>query len=133
MATKFPSSLASVESVSNVERRGARWNFEIAGVQAWCCEFSQGLCVALSVECKSLDDAWVEKASLWLASVRGGIDDAFSIEEDRLWLVRRYETELASAEWELRLNQQLAIANWLTGRHARTEAIAQAGKVGTWA
>jgi hypothetical protein len=133
MATIFPCSLARIESVSNIERRGQRWFFNIAGVQAWGCEFSQGFCVAINVECISLDDAWIEKASLWLASVRGGIDDALSIDSDRSWLVRRYEMELESAQWEGLLNQQLAVADWLASRHARREMTARPGKAGTWA
>jgi hypothetical protein len=133
MATIFPCLLARVEAVSNIERRGSRWFFEIAGVQAWCCEFSQGLCVAIAVECISLDDAWLERTTLWLASVRGGLDDALTIDEDRSWLVRRYEMELESAEWEALLNQQLAIAEWLASRHSRTDIIAKLDKAGTWA
>lgn len=133
MATTFPCSLARVELVSNIERRGTRWFFEIAGVQAWCCEFSQGFCVAITVEFISLDDAWLERASLWLASVRAGLDDALSIDDDRLWLVRRYEMELESAQWEVLLNQQLAVANWLASRHSRSDIIGQDGRAGTWA
>ncbi|MEA3118821.1 MAG: hypothetical protein QOI13_2091 [Paraburkholderia sp.] len=133
MATLFPYPLARIESVSNIERRGARWFFSISGTQAWCCEFSQGLCVAINVECVSPGDAWIEKASLWLASVRATIDDALLIDIDQWWLVRRYEMELESVQWEVLLNQQVALADWLASGHAGSDLTSQPGRAGRWA
>ncbi|MEX3956741.1 hypothetical protein [Trinickia sp. EG282A] len=115
----FPSPLANLGSISSVEQRGARWFFEIADAQAWCCEFSQGLCVAVKLECGSIEDDWLEQASLWLASVRDAIDDAFSLDDDGLWLVRRYEPQLADTEWQALFNQQVAITGRLGDRHRR--------------
>ncbi|WP_107152672.1 hypothetical protein [Trinickia symbiotica] len=112
----FPSPLANLGSISSVEQRGARWFFEIAGAQAWCCDFSQGLCVAVKLVCASIDDDWLERATLWLASIRDALDDAFALDDDGLWLVRRYEPQLADTEWEALFNQQVAIANRLGDR-----------------
>ncbi len=118
-AMHFPSPLANLESISSVEQRGARWFFEIAGARAWCCESPRGACVAVKVECMSLDDDWLERASLWLASIRDALDDAFALDDDGLWLVRRYEPQLADTEWETLLNQHVAIADRLGDRHRR--------------
>jgi hypothetical protein len=112
----FPSKLADLESISGVEQRGARWYFEIAGARGWCCEFSQGLCVAMKVACASIDSDWLERASLWLASLREALDDAFALDDDGLWLVRRYEPQLADTEWEVLFNQHVTIADRLGER-----------------
>ncbi len=130
----FPSPLARLDSTSRVEQRGARWLFEIAGARAWCCEFSRGLCVAVKVECMSLDDEWLERASLWLASIRDALDDAFALDDDGLWLVRRYEPQLADMEWEALFNQQVAITDRLGNRHgpSRTDD-ERNGRLDAWA
>jgi hypothetical protein len=129
----FSQQLARMESISKVEPRGARWLFEVAGRQGWCCEFSQGVCVTLKVECVSFDDAWLERASLWLASVRDALDDALFVDDAGLWFVRRYEAELASTEWGGLIDRQLAIVDWLSSRCARPDAIAKGGRPGAWA
>ncbi|HTI18316.1 MAG TPA: hypothetical protein VL598_11680 [Trinickia sp.] len=131
---RFPSKLAYIGSVSSVQSYGLGWRFEIANIQAWCCDFSQGLCVALKVESDSLDDIGLQNATLWLASVREALDDALLLDDDGLWLVRRYETELTACQWQALFNHQRAIADWLSGRCPRPhrEVIAR-GRAEGWA
>ncbi|BBE08770.1 Putative uncharacterized protein [Mycoavidus cysteinexigens] len=69
--------------------------------------------MACAIERESLDDTWLVQASLWLASVRGNLDDSLLLEDGKLWLTRRYAPKLEYAVGQTQLNQQLAIARWL--------------------
>ena len=114
IAMTFPPLLAQVESIVGRERSGARWLMTCAGTPGWCALFAHGLCVALMIERSGYDDGWLIGATLWIASMRGALDDSVLLDGETLWLARRYPTEIEHADLDASLNQQLKIARWLS-------------------
>lgn len=109
---KFPSSLAGLESIQVFERVGPRWHMTLSGVPGWCWEYPLGLCVALAIERSAIDDEWLVRTSLWLASIPEGLDDSLLLEGERVFLVRRHDYQSPPQELETRVQQQLSIAGW---------------------
>ncbi|MCU1748805.1 hypothetical protein [Pseudomonas sp. 6D_7.1_Bac1] len=129
---KFPTALAALESISTLERSGGRWLITLSGVPGWCWEYPQGLCVALVIERPLIDDQWLAQLSLWLASVPGSLDDSLLLEGERLLLVRRYESDLASVELQAQINQQLTIARWLAAQGEEQQDSTDTAVAGRW-
>lgn len=118
---KFPSSLAGLETIRVISRVGLRWHMTLSGVPGWCWEYPLGLCVALVIERSSFDDDWLIRASLWLASIPESLDDSLLLEGERVFLIRRHESQCPPRELEVRVQQQLSIASWLV-THDETHA-----------
>lgn len=104
--------MAGLESIHVLDRVGQRWQMTLAGVPGWCWEYPLGLCVALAIERPSIDDEWLVRSCLWLASMHDSLDDSLLLEGERLFLVRSYKIGGASLDLEARINQQLAIVSW---------------------
>ncbi|MGF6401570.1 hypothetical protein ABH905_005236 [Pseudomonas frederiksbergensis] len=109
---KFSSSLAGLETIRVLERGGQRWHLTLSGVPGWYWEYPLGLCVALAIEHPSIDDEWLVRTSLWLASIPEGRDDSLLLEGERVFLVRRHECQCPPEELQARVQQQLSIACW---------------------
>ncbi|WP_232351060.1 protein EsaB [Edwardsiella ictaluri] len=73
--------------------------------------FASGICVAITI-------AWplaqASQACLLLAASPETLDDALYVEQQQFWLLRRYPPVLTEAEFDLLLQQQLAMAGLLT-------------------
>lgn len=110
----FPICLQSIEPIEAIRHDGQRWLIAFYGVPGWCREFSYGLCVALAIERPSIDDEWLARSCLWIASMPDSLDDCLVVEGGRVLLVRRYEIETPSLELNVRINQQLAVARWFS-------------------
>lgn len=118
MLMKLPSFIAELESVLVHRHDRGRWWLTLDGLPAWCADYPYGLCIACAIEREAFDDAWLAQVSLWLASVRGNLDDSLLLEDNRLWLTRRYAPQPESATGQTQLNQQLAIVRWLANQGA---------------
>lgn len=114
----FPSSLVGLETVRVLSKVGQRWHMSLSGVPGWCWEYPLGLCVALAIECESIDDEWLVRASLWLASIPQSLDDSLLVECERVFLIRRHDLQCPPLELQARLQQQLSIACWFTTHDA---------------
>lgn len=112
----FPPLLAQTKMIAVHERNGARWALTCAGTPGWCMQFAHGVCVALSVERADVDDEWLVRATLSLATLRGALDDSLVLDGDALWFVRRYAPDLDDAALEAALAQQQGVAHWLAGK-----------------
>ncbi|WP_126353852.1 hypothetical protein [Mycoavidus cysteinexigens] len=110
---KLPPFIAALDAVLVQRHSSGRCWLTFYGLPGWCADYPCGLCVACAIERESLDDTWLVQASLWLASVRGNLDDSLLLEDGKLWLTRRYAPKLEYAVGQTQLNQQLAIARWL--------------------
>lgn len=109
---KLSSSLADLETIRILERVGQRWNLTLSGVPGWYWEYPLGLCIALAIERVSIDDEWLVRTSLWLASIPEGLDDSLLLEGEQIFLVRRYECQCSPTELEARVQQQVAVVCW---------------------
>lgn len=115
---KFPSSLVGLESVQVFSRVGQRWHITLSGNPGWCWEYPLGLCVALVIERKSIDDEWLARASLWLASIPQSLDDSLLVEAELVFLIRRHDLQCPPLELQARVQQQLSIACWFATHDA---------------
>ena len=127
---KFPSSLAGLETIRVLSREGQRWHMTLSGVPGWCWEYPLGLCVALAIERASIDDDWLVRASLWLASIPQSLDDSLLLEGERVFLIRRHESPCPPHELEARVQQQLSIACWFATHDESHPVSAQTCTVG---
>jgi hypothetical protein len=130
---KLPASLAALEWVTIRQFNGGRWMLALAGTPGWCREYAQGICVAVALGLASIDDAWLLRTCLWLASLRGSLDDSLLLEDGALWLVRRHAHEISSVELEASLGQQLAVAGWLATHGSPARDTVVTNKMGNWA
>ncbi|AUH50648.1 hypothetical protein CXB49_07440 [Chromobacterium sp. ATCC 53434] len=108
------------------QSRSDRWLLDLAGASAWAWSYPQGISLAVEIELAALDDVWLQRVCLWLASIRANLDDSLLSERGKLYLVRRHEHVLGTVEWEASLNQQLAVAAWLTKHAAEASSTAYA-------
>ncbi|AAQ60268.1 MULTISPECIES: hypothetical protein [Chromobacterium] len=123
---KLPDSLAALEWVCVLSPRSDRWLLDLAGVPAWGWSYPQGITLAIEIELEVLDDAWLQRVCLWLASIRTNLDDGLLLERGKLYLVRRHEHGLSAVEWEATLNQQLAVVAWLVKHASSVSSIGSA-------
>jgi len=110
---KLPSALSSLESLVPLNQQGGLIYFRLTGHCGWTVEHTNGLLVAMAVECDEPDDAWFEQIALWLASTPAGLDDSLQIAEEAIWLVRRHTLTIEAVELESSLTQLISIARWL--------------------
>lgn len=128
---KFPNALAVLEWVRVRKTRSDRWVLDLAGAAGWCWSYPQGVCVAIEVELDVIDRVWLQRVCLWFASLSTNVDDCLLLENGKLCLLRRHNHDLNTPEWESSLNQQLAVAAWLTKNGAPSEDVS-AAEFGTW-
>lgn len=129
---KLPASLAALEWVTVRQFNGGRWTLALAGTPGWCREYAQGICIAVALALVSIDDAWLLRTCLWLASLRSNLDDSLLLENGALWLVRRHAHEISSVELEASLGQQLAVAGWLATQGSPAKDAMAPDKLGKW-
>ncbi|OLF53053.1 hypothetical protein BTN82_20020 [Pseudomonas chlororaphis] len=77
-----------------------------------------GLCVALAIERTSIDDEWLVRTSLWLASIPESLDDSLLLDGENIFLIRRHDSQCPPRELEARVQQQLSIACWFATHDA---------------
>ncbi|WP_460745757.1 hypothetical protein [Microvirgula curvata] len=109
---KMPDSLAALTWITTRKSGAGHWSLDLAGMPGWCRVHAQGSCFAVVIGAVR-DDGWLIRTCLWLASMRGGLDDGLLLDGDRLWLVRCHAADIAPAELEAALLQQSAIASRL--------------------
>lgn len=79
--------------------------------------FPSGVCVAIQVDWPL---AQVASACLLLASNPDVCDDSLYVEQQQVWLLRRYPLELNEVEFDLVFQQQLMMAELLKPRGTAT-------------
>ncbi|AZE50005.1 hypothetical protein C4K04_4341 [Pseudomonas chlororaphis] len=126
----FPSSLAGLETIRVHSRVGQRWHMTLSGVPGWCWEYPLGLCVALAIERTSIDDEWLVRTSLWLASIPESLDDSLLLDGANIFLVRRHDSQCPPRELEARVQQQLSIACWFATHDASHPGFTETRTVG---
>ena len=89
----------------------------LSGVPGWCWEYPLGLCVALAIERDPIDDEWLVRTSLWLASIPQSLDDSLLVEGERVFLIRRHDLQCSPLELQARVQQQLSVACWFASHH----------------
>lgn len=90
----------------------------LSGVPGWCWEYPSGLCIASVIERNPIDDEWLVRASLWLASIPDSLDDSLLLEGERVFLIRRHDLQCPPLELQARVQQQLSIACWFATHDA---------------
>jgi hypothetical protein len=119
---EITSRLAQLDSVSVGDAQHGRWLLLMGELIGWCGQGVHGMCVAFAIDAAPYDEGWLLHAALWLASLRSQPDDALCIESDQLYLVRRYDHDIGTAELRAGIEQQAAIARWLSAHHAAARA-----------
>ncbi len=110
----FPAVLARMEGVVPGPFEKGQWLMAYEGLPGWCCEYPYGLCVAFAIADAPVDDEWLAQASLWLSSLRDNLDDGLLLDDGTLYLVRRCDSASESIVLQTCLEQQAAVARWLT-------------------
>ncbi|RQR48132.1 hypothetical protein DIE19_33585 [Burkholderia sp. Bp9126] len=99
-------------------------------LNGWCGSGPHGMCVAFVVEGAPHDATWLTYAALWIASLRSLSDDALWIDNNQLYFVRRYDTDVDMAALRTGIEQQGAVACWLAAHHAAARGTSYAERAG---
>jgi hypothetical protein len=132
-AMQFPVALDGLDTLSDPQLSSGRWCFKLAGIPGWCWEYPHGLCMALRLDPPCVDERWLLRACLWLASVKEALDDSIISQEGQYFLVRRYPLGCERAVLEAGSVQHLSVARWLSAYEENETHATVASLAGRWA
>lgn len=125
--TDLPACIRHVGSVSIGGAQRGRWPLTMDELSGWCGGGAYGVCVAFAVDGAPHDAAWLAHAALWLASLRSQPDDALWLDDGKLYFVRRYDCDVDAAVLRVGIEQQGAVARWLSAHHEAARGMRHAG------
>jgi len=112
--------LSTIPGVKFLPSYGHRQRFQTHAFEGWLWDKESEFCIALRLEGAQLSFSWMQLVGLLLAA-NTAIDDGLFIEQNKMWMLRRYPGDLLPVEVEAKFAQQTVVARVLidAGQTAR--------------